>query len=122
MSVFVVFAPSQDVRAPDTGDPIAPSADEFAAAFAAFRARYPDVTTIAPGTSRTTATRAATRSARTRSWRPTTGCARSDLPDRVHAVAGDFAGIPGDDEYVDAYQAELAANGAVPDVWAFHAL
>src|SRR5262249_45115088 len=46
--VLVVFAPSQDVRAPGTGDPLAPSADQFAAGFAAFRARYPDVTTIAP--------------------------------------------------------------------------
>ncbi len=35
------------MRAPGTDDPVAPSADEFAAAFAAFRARYPDATTIA---------------------------------------------------------------------------
>ena len=48
VSVLVVFAPSQDVRAPGTNDPVAPSADEFAAAFAAFRASYPQVTTIAP--------------------------------------------------------------------------
>ena len=45
---LVVFAPSQDVRAPGTDDPLAPSADDFAAAFAAFRHRYPAVTTIAP--------------------------------------------------------------------------
>ncbi|HEX5147074.1 MAG TPA: hypothetical protein VFV85_08630, partial [Conexibacter sp.] len=48
VSVLVTFGPSADARAPDTGDPVAPSADEFAAAFAAFRARYPDMTTIAP--------------------------------------------------------------------------
>jgi hypothetical protein len=47
--------------------------------------------------------------------------AQQVCPSACTLVAGDFAGIPGDDAYVDAYQAELAAAGAVPDVWAFHA-
>ncbi len=33
-------------------------------------------------------------------------------------IAGDFAGIAGDDAYFDAYAAAL--NGAIPSVWAFH--
>lgn len=121
VSLLVVFAPSQDVRAPGTGDPIAPSADEFAAGFAAFRTRYPELTTFA-------------------AWnepnnRDADSYALGSQPQlaaeywlRAQAacpgclvVAGDFAGIPGDDVYVDAYQAHLAAAGAVPAVWAFHA-
>ncbi|MFL5818385.1 MAG: hypothetical protein ACJ76L_12400 [Conexibacter sp.] len=122
VSVLVVFAPSQDVRAPGTGDPIAPSADEFAAGFSAFRARYPDVTAIAPWNepnNRDTSSYALGSQPQLAAdyWlRAKQLCATA-----CTLLAGDFAGIPGDDEYVDAYQAELAANGAVPDVWAFHA-
>lgn len=119
---LVVLAPSQDVRAPGTNDPLAPSADEFAAAFAAFRTTYPAVTTIAPWNEPNN--------------RDTDGYAlgsqpqlaadywlraKQVCPSACTLVAGDFAGIPGDDAYVDAYQARLAAAGAVPDVWAFHA-
>lgn len=119
---LVAFAPSQDVRAPGTGDPLAPSADEFAAAFAAFRARYPQVTTIAPWNepnNRDTSNYAL-------GGQPQLAAdywlrAKQVCPSACTLVAGDFAGIPGDDAYVDAYQAELAAAGAVPDVWAFHA-
>ncbi|HZV72369.1 MAG TPA: hypothetical protein VFF79_01520 [Conexibacter sp.] len=121
VSLLVVLAPSVDVRAPGTNDPVAPSADEFAAGFAAFRASYPDVTTIAPWNEPNN--------------RDTSGYPLGSNPQlaanywlRAKAIcptctllAGDFAGIPGDDAYVDAYQAELAAAGAVPDVWAFHA-
>ena len=122
VSVLVVFAPSQDVRAPGTGDPIAPSADEFAAGFAAFRARYPDVTTIAPWNepnNRDTSSYALGSQPQLAAdyWLR----AKQLCPTACTLLAGDFAGIPGDDAYVDAYQAELAANGAVPDVWAFHA-
>ena len=122
VSVLVVFAPSQDVRAPGTGDPIAPSADEFAAGFAAFRARYPDVTTIAPWNepnNRDTSSYALGSDPQLAAdyWLR----AKQICPSACTLLAGDFAGIPGDDAYVDAYQAELAANGAVPDVWAFHA-
>ncbi|HKG38163.1 MAG TPA: hypothetical protein VKB25_04175 [Conexibacter sp.] len=122
VSLLVVFAPSQDVRAPGTGDPLAPSADEFAAGFAAFRARYPDVTTIAPWNepnNRDTASYALGSQPQLAAdyWLR----AKQLCPTDCTLVAGDFAGIPGDDSYVDAYQAELAANGAVPDVWAFHA-
>lgn len=121
VDVLVVFGPSVDVRAPDTGDPVAPTADEFAAAFQAFRARYPDVTTIAPWNEPNN--------------RDATGYplgsqpqlaadywlrAKQTCPSACTLVAGDFAGAVGD-PYVGAYQAELAANGAVPDVWAFHA-
>jgi hypothetical protein len=122
VSVLVVFAPSQDVRAPGTGDPLAPSADEFAAAFAAFRASYSDVTTIAPWNepnNRDTSSYALGSQPQLAAdyWLR----AKQICPSDCTLVAGDFAGIPGDDAYVDAYQAELAANGAVPDVWAFHA-
>ncbi|HEV7774040.1 MAG TPA: hypothetical protein VGO48_12220 [Conexibacter sp.] len=122
VSVLVVFAPSQDVRAPGTGDPIAPSADEFAAGFAAFRTRYPDVTTIAPWNepnNRDTSSYALGSNPQLAAdyWLR----AKQLCPAACTLLAGDFAGISGDDEYVDAYQAELAANGAVPDVWAFHA-
>lgn len=122
VSVLVVFAPSQDVRAPGTGDPIAPSADEFAAGFAAFRARYPDVTTIAPWNepnNRDTSSYALGSQPQLAAdyWLR----AKQLCPSACTLLAGDFAGIPGDDAYVDAYQAELAANGAVPGVWAFHA-
>lgn len=119
---LVVFAPSVDVRAPDTGDPLAPSADDFAAAFAAFRARYPQVTTIAPWNepnNRDTSSYALGSQPQLAAdyWLR----AKQQCPSACTLVAGDFAGIPGDDAYVDAYQAELAAAGAVPDVWAFHA-
>lgn len=121
VSVLVAFAPSQDMRAPGTGDPLAPSADEFAAAFAAFHATYPDVTTIAPWNepnNRDTTAYALGSNPRLAAdyWLRARGICPS-----CTLLAGDFAGIPGDDAYVDAYQAELAANGAVPDVWAFHA-
>jgi hypothetical protein len=119
---LVAFAPSQDVRAPGTGDPLAPSADQFAAAFAAFRASYPQVTTIAPWNepnNRDTSSYAL-------GGQPQLAAdywlrAKQICPSACTLVAGEFAGIPGDDAYVDAYQAELAAAGAVPDVWAFHA-
>jgi hypothetical protein len=119
---LVTFSPSQDVRAPDTGDPLAPSADEFAAAFTAFRAAYPNVTTIAPWNE--------PNNRDTRNYalgsQPQLAAqywlrAKQICPSACTLVAGDFAGIPGDDAYVDAYQAELAAAGAVPAVWAFHA-
>ena len=118
---LVVFAPSQDVRAPGTNDPLAPSADELAAAFAAFRTRYPTVTTIAPWNepnNRDTDSYALGSQPQLAAqyWLR----AKQICPSACTLVAGDFAGIPGD-AYVDAYQAELAAAGAVPDVWAFHA-
>lgn len=119
---LVVFAPSQDTRAPGTNDPLAPSADEFAAAFAAFRASYPAVTTIAPWNepnNRDTSSYALGSQPQLAAqyWLR----AKAICPTACTLLAGDFAGIPGDDAYVEAYQAELAANGAVPDVWAFHA-
>jgi len=119
---LVAFAPSQDTRAPGTGDPLAPSADELAAALAAFRARYPQVTTIAPWNepnNRDTSSYALGSQPQLAAdyWLR----AKQVCPSACTLVAGDFAGIPGDDAYVDAYQAELAAAGAVPDVWAFHA-
>jgi hypothetical protein len=119
---LVVFAPSQDVRAPGTNDPLAPSADEFAAAFAAFRASYPSATTIAawnePNNRDTDSYALGSQpQLAAQYWLR----AKQICPSACTLVAGDFAGIPGDDAYVDAYQAEVAANGAVPDVWAFHA-
>jgi hypothetical protein len=119
VTLLVAFAASADVRAPDSGDAVAPTADDFATGFTAFRQRYPDVTTIAP-------------------WNEPNNIDSDDYPlsaDPALAaqyflraqticpgctlVAGDFAGIPGNDAYVDAYQAALGT--AVPAVWAFHA-
>ena len=120
--MLVVFAPSQDVLAPGTSDPVAPSADEFAAAFAAFRASYPAVTTIAPWNepnNRDTANYALGSNPQLAAdyWLR----AKAICPTDCTLVAGDFAGIPADDAYVDAYQAEIAAGGGNPPVWAFHA-
>lgn len=122
VSLLVVFAPSADVRAPGTNDPVAPSADEFAAGFAAFRASYPELTTFAPWNepnNRDTSNYALGNDPALAAdyWLR----AQQICPIDCTLLAGDFAGIPGDDAYVDAYQAELAANGAVPGVWAFHA-
>lgn len=121
VSVLVAFGPSADVRAPDTGDPVAPTADEFAAAFQAFRARYPSVATIAPWNEPNN--RDATGYPLGSNPQLAAGYwlrAKQVCPSDCTLVAGDFAGAVGD-PYVDAYQAELAANGAVPGVWAFHA-
>lgn len=121
VALLVVFAPSQDVRAPGTNDPIAPSADEFAAGFAAFRARYPELTTFAAWNepnNRDTGSYALGSQPQLAAeyWLRAQGACPS-----CTVVAGDFAGIPNDDAYVDAYQATIAAAGANPAVWAFHA-
>jgi len=119
IDVMVAFAASQDVRAPG-GAPLAPTADEFAAGFAAFRASYPQVRTIAPWNEPNNVDAA---------QYPLSGDpalaaqyflrAKALCPVDCLLVAGDFAGIPNDDAYVDAY---MAALGDVrPDVWAFHA-
>ncbi len=121
-SVLVAFAASVDVRAPGTNDAIAPTADQFAAGFAAFRAQYPDVTTFAAWNEPNNRTAhhyplAADPRLAADYWLR----AKAICPSACTLVAGDFAGIPGDDAFVDAYQSELAAAGAVPAVWAFHA-
>lgn len=120
ISMLVVFGPSADIRAPDTGDPVAPSADEFAAGFANFRARYPDATTLAawnePNNRDVTAYPLGSNpQLAAEYWLR----AKALCPVDCTLVAGDFAGVPSDDVYVDAYQAAL--GGAIPDVWAFHA-
>jgi hypothetical protein len=122
VDVLVVLAPSADVRARFTKAPVAPSADTFADAFAAFLERYPDMRTIAPWNEPNN------RDARRYPLASKPGLA-AEYWLRANAlcggdgtlVAGNFAGIPGDDRYVDAYQAHLAAAGATPAVWAFHA-
>ncbi|MDO8209530.1 hypothetical protein [Conexibacter sp. CPCC 206217] len=139
VELLVVLAPSADVRAPGTRAPLAPSADEFAAAFAAFRERYPDIRTIAPWNEpnnrdgRHYALGGDPQLAADYWLRAHELCGggnanagRADAADagaasRVTLVAGSFAGIVGDDRYVDAYQRRLARAGAAPDVWAFHA-
>ncbi|MBB4662792.1 hypothetical protein [Conexibacter arvalis] len=120
VDVMVAFSASQEVRAPGSGYPVAPTADQFAAGFAAFRARYPQVRTIAPWNE--------PNNVDARQY-PLSGDpalaaqywlrAKAICPTDCLLVAGDFAGIPGDDAYVDAYQAAL--GDARPDVWAFHA-
>jgi len=119
VDVMVAFAASADVRTPE-GYPVAPSAEEFAAGFQAFRAKYPQVRTIAPWNEPNNVDA---------SQYPLSGnpalaaqywlTAKAICPTDCLLVAGDFAGIAGNDAYVDAYQAAL--GDARPDVWAFHA-
>lgn len=119
VDIMVAFAASQDVRAPG-GAPLAPSADEFAAGFTAFRAAYPQVRTIAPWNEPNNVDAA---------QYPLSGDpvlaaqyfvrAQAICPVDCLLVAGDFAGIPNDDLYVDAYMAAL--GDLRPAVWAFHA-
>jgi hypothetical protein len=122
VGVLVVLAPSADVRARSTNAPIAPSADEFADAFAAFLERYPDMRTIAPWNepnnrdARHYPLGSDPRLAAEYWLRANTLCGGEGT-----LVAGDFAGIAGDDRYVRRYQRHLAKAGATPAVWAFHA-
>lgn len=116
--LFVVFGPSVEVRAPD-GYPLAPSVDEFGAAFAAFRQLYPEITTFGPWNEPNNPDA----SQYPLSWNPQLA---ADYWHRAQAlcptctiVAGNFAGIVNDDWFVDAYLARL--GGAVPAVWSFHA-
>lgn len=122
VDLLVVLAPSADLRESGTNAALAPDADTFAAAFAAFLERYPDLRTIAPWNEPNN------REAR---HYPLGGDPRlaADYWLRANAllagegtlVAGDFAGIAGDDHYVSAYQRRLKKAGATPAVWAFHA-
>lgn len=118
--LHVSFAASADFRSP-SGDALAPTADAFAAGFAAFRERYPEVTEISAWNEpnnpdgRTYPLAADPVLAATLFIRAVQICPGCTL------VAGDFAGISPDDFYIDTYQATLAANGVYPAVWAFHA-
>jgi hypothetical protein len=122
VGLLVVLAPSVDLREPGTRAPLAPSADQFAAAFAAFLKRYPEQRTIAPWNepnnrdARRYPLASDPRLAADYWLRASTLCGGEGT-----VVAGSFAGIPGDDRYVDAYQHHLAKAGARPAVWAFHA-
>ncbi|HEY4278558.1 MAG TPA: hypothetical protein VGM91_10080 [Conexibacter sp.] len=120
VDVLVVFAPSVDVRGRGNV-PVAPSVDEFTAALTAFLQQYPQARTIAPWNE-----------PNNRDGRryPLSGdpkraadywlAASQLLAGEGTVVAGSFAGIPGDDRYVNAYQKRLRKAGATPDVWAFH--
>lgn len=105
------------------GRPSAPTPEDFAAAFASFLQRYPTVRAIAPWNEpnnpdarqyplRGDPARAAAYWLGARD-----ACAAAGASCTL--LAGDFAGIVGDDAYVDAYQAALGT--ARPAVWAFHA-
>lgn len=119
VSILVVFAPSADIRALGSGDAVAPTAEEYAAGFAAFREKYPDMTLFAAwnepnNPDGTQYPLGADPGLAAQYW-----LTAKTLCQGCTVVAGDFAGIAGDDVYVDAYQAAL--GGAIPDVWAFHA-
>ena len=119
VEVMVAFSASQDLRAPN-GDALAPTVEQFDAAFRAFRARYPQIRTIAPWNEPNNVNGAQY----PLSGNPTLAAqywltANAICPVDCTLIAGDFAGIPGDDAYVDAYQAALGE--ARPPVWAFHA-
>lgn len=120
VGLFVVFSASVDVLAPVSGQAVAPSAEQFATAFAAFRRRYPDVRTIAPWNepNNPDARRyplAADPWLAAQYWLT----ARAICPSECLLVAGEFAGIGGDDAYLDAYLAAL--GGAQPAVFGIHA-
>jgi hypothetical protein len=119
VSLFVVFGPSADIRAPDTNDPVAPTADQFAAGVAAFVQKYPDVRTIAAWNEPNNPDArsyplGSDPQLAAEYWQR----AKAACPDCT-VVAGEFAGIAGNDAYVDAYQSAL--GGVRPDVWSFHA-
>lgn len=115
---MVAFEASPRLKASD-GGPMAPSAQQFDAAFRAFRSTYPDVTRIAPWNepNRSDTTINPLRSdpgLAATYWLE----AQQDCPGCT-VIAGEFAGQLDDDPYVDAYQAALGS--ARPAVWAFHA-
>jgi len=115
---MVAFEASPRLKASD-GGPMAPSAEQFDAAFRAFRGAYPDVTRIAPWNepNRSDTTINPLRGdpgLAARYWLT----AQGDCP-TCTVVAGEFAGQLDDDPYVDAYEAALGS--ARPAVWAFHA-
>ena len=119
VNVLVAFGPSESIRAPDTGEPVAPSVEEFTDAFTRFRARYPDMVTIAPwnepnNPDSTQYPLASDPALAAQYW-----LIAKSICQGCTVVAGSFAGIGGDDAYVDAYQAAL--GGARPEVWSFHA-
>ncbi|WP_304718914.1 hypothetical protein [Conexibacter sp. CPCC 206217] len=121
VTLLIAFAASADIRNPD-GSAIAPTPEQFADGFAKFRNAYPDVTTIAPwnepnNPDGTTYPLGADPALAAQYFL----IAQSICPSGCTLVAGDFAGIAGDDAYVDAYQTALAAGGVFPAVWAFHA-
>ncbi|MDW5596223.1 hypothetical protein VSS74_17880 [Conexibacter stalactiti] len=117
--LHVSFAASADVRSP-SGEALAPTVEEFDVGFRAFRERYPEVVEISPWNEPNnpdgrTYPLAADPVLAANLWlRAQAICPSCTI------VAGDFAGIAGDDAYVDAYQATLLAAGAIPRVWAFH--
>lgn len=121
VALLVVFAPSADLRAGPARAAVAPSADAYAAAVAAFLARYPEQRTLAAWNEPNN--RDARRYALSGDPR-----LAADYWLRLAALAGDgatvvaggFAGIPGDDRYLHAYQKHLAKAGATPAVWSFH--
>ncbi|MDO8189300.1 hypothetical protein Q5424_24870 [Conexibacter sp. JD483] len=118
VSLMVSFGPSADLRAP-SGDALAPTLQQFAEGFAAFRTAYPDITEIAPWNEpnnpdgRTYPLASDPALAASYFLQVQATCAGCTV------IAGDFAGISGDDAYFNAYAAAL--NGAIPAVWAFHA-
>ncbi|MDO8187059.1 hypothetical protein Q5424_19530 [Conexibacter sp. JD483] len=123
VELLVVFAPSADLRAGPARAAVAPTADAYAASVAAFLQRYPEQRTLAAWNEPNN------RDARRY---PLSGDPRlaADYWLRLNELAGDgdgatvvaggFAGIPGDDRYVHAYQRHLQKAHATPTVWAFH--
>ena len=116
VALTVSFAATAD-RPPSLPAP-APTAQQFAEGFAAFRNAYPDITEISPWNEPNNP------DGRTYPLAADPALAaqfflivQSQCP-TCTVIAGDFAGIAGDDAYFDAYAAAL--NGAIPAVWAFH--
>lgn len=119
VAVEVTFGPSADVLAPGTNYPVAPSAQQFATAFAAFRQRYPQMTTIAPWNEPNNTDATGYPLGQSPQLAADYWLQAQAICPSCTVIAGDFAGIAGDEAYVNAYQAEL--GGARPAIWAFHA-
>lgn len=121
VELLVVLSPSVDVLARASHAPVPPSADDFTTALSAFLERYPGIAAIAPWNEPNNRDAhhyplGSDPKLAAEYWLR----AQAICGDATTVVAGDFAGIPGDDHYVHAYQRHLAKAHATPAVWAFH--
>lgn len=120
---LVAFSASRHpTKLSSTGQPTAPTRAEFAAAMRAFLSQYPSVRRLAAWNEpnfRASSNPLASEPTLAAQLHLELGAVCREQAAGCTVAAGDFAGIPGDDSYVDAYQAALGDER--PEVWAFHA-
>ncbi len=117
VALTVSFGASADLRAP-SGAALAPTAQQFAEGFAAFRNAYPDITEISPWNEPNNPDGQTYPLASDPALAAQLFLIVQSRCPTCTVIAGDFAGIAGDDAYFNAYAAGL--QGAIPAVWAFH--